>query len=407
MCLVVLFLYVFMRNRVSAYKVQVMIKDCLHDSEENMTTANIAPAKTVFPIIDTNLKKSDLLEKGAFSSMYKGILFLGNRKAQVTVAIQEFNHHHLSKFSNQLSKEANIIGSLNHPYVLRLLAISLTSDITMVTQFMPLGDLLQYLRKYNTEIKPKTLITWSLQIAKGMQYLEKHGVVHQNLASRRVLVQSLNQVKVSYFGMTKFLSIEQLSSLNRGEYPFKWLSLETLKLDIFTHKSDVWSFGVVLWEILTLGQEPYVETSVADLLHSLKLGERLEQPESCSADLYSVLATCWTEEVTARPSFQELVDTLTRMVRDPTQFIFASRPEGTTTAPVPLPKNQYCEVDVVGEYGISTSSHSYVNVYKNTELSERESPFIPLPNNAYCNINSDYAKSSFEYVEIQSTCDSE
>lgn len=136
------------------------------------------------------------------------------------------------------------MASVDHPNLLRLLAVCMTSEMMLVTQLMPAGCLLHYVKQHRHNIGSKFLLSWCHQIAKGMAYLEEKRLVHRDLAARNVLLQPGNVVKITDFGLAKLLDVnEEVYKAGGGKMPIKWLALECIQHRIFTHKSDVWAFG--------------------------------------------------------------------------------------------------------------------------------------------------------------------
>merc|ERR1719450_1187542 len=159
------------------------------------------------------------------------------------------------------------------------LALCMTGQMMLVTQLMPLGCLLDYVRNNKDKIGSKPLLNWCTQIARGMTYLEEKRLVHRDLAARNVLVQTPSCVKITDFGLAKILdtNVDEYKATG-GKMPIKWLALECIQHKTFTHKSDVWAFGVTVWELLTYGARPYENTSARDVPDLLEKGERLPHP---------------------------------------------------------------------------------------------------------------------------------
>eukprot|EP00117_Sycon_ciliatum_P012051 scpid68300/ scgid3638/ Vascular endothelial growth factor receptor 1; Fms-like tyrosine kinase 1; Tyrosine-protein kinase FRT; Tyrosine-protein kinase receptor FLT; Vascular permeability factor receptor len=161
-------------------------------------------------------------------------------------------------------------------------------------------------------------ISFSHQIAAGMEYLSRYSVVHRDLAARNILLTESNTLKIADFGLARELTTFQgyYRHQNHNALPYMWMAPETLPVAenhgsmIFNELTDVWSYGVVLWEIATLGCTPYPTIATKDLLASISAGHRMEEPGDCPPNLYSVMETCWQVEPEKRPGFSELVDTL-------------------------------------------------------------------------------------------------
>ncbi|XP_073255027.1 tyrosine-protein kinase receptor Tie-1-like [Porites lutea] len=158
--------------------------------------------------------------------------------------------------------------------------------------------------------RTKQLFVFAWQIAKGMNHLAENNLVHRDLAARNVLVGHDNQIKVSDFGLMRQIYEDVRSSAKSKKLPVKWMAPEALYQGLYTTKSDVWSFGVVLWEMATLGGVPYPTLTNSELYRLLGTGYRMERPDMCSDDVYELMADCWKEEPRSRPSFYQLIEKL-------------------------------------------------------------------------------------------------
>jgi L1 cell adhesion molecule len=224
--------------------------------------------------------------------------------------------------NKEILEEAYIMASVEHQNLLQLLAVCMTSQMMLVTQLMPLGCLLDYVRNNRDKIGSKPLLNWCTQIARGMAYLEDKRLVHRDLAARNVLVQTPSCVKITDFGLAKLLDInEDEYKAAGGKMPIKWLALECIAQRVFTHKSDVWAFGVTVWELLTYGGRPYENVPARDVPDLLEKGERLPQPPICTIDVYMIMIKCWMLDAESRPGFKELAEEFAKMSRDPGRFL--------------------------------------------------------------------------------------
>jgi len=149
------------------------------------------------------------------------------------------------------------------------------------------------------------------QIVSGMRYLENCKILHRDLSARNILVAEGNKLKISDLGMSR--AVENYYSAKSQEIPIRWSAPEVLEYRKFSHASDVWSFGVCCWEILTNGKIPYNEYSNSEVVKEVLKGARLPQPTGCTDDLYKILLSCWQTEQTDRPTFERIYHVLAKI----------------------------------------------------------------------------------------------
>ncbi|GAB5567096.1 fibroblast growth factor receptor 4 isoform X1 [Prionailurus iriomotensis] len=159
------------------------------------------------------------------------------------------------------------------------------------------------------------LVSCAYQVARGMQYLESRKCIHRDLAARNVLVTEDNVMKIADFGLARGVHhIDYYKKTSNGRLPVKWMAPEALFDRVYTHQSDVWSFGILLWEIFTLGGSPYPGIPVEELFSLLREGHRMDRPPNCPPELYGLMRECWHAAPSQRPTFKQLVEALDKVL---------------------------------------------------------------------------------------------
>lgn len=290
---------------------------------EPLTPSGEAPNQAHLRILkETEFKKIKVLGSGAFGTVYKGLWIPEGEKVKIPVAIKELREATSPKANKEILDEAYVMASVDNPHVCRLLGICLTSTVQLITQLMPYGCLLDYVREHKDNIGSQYLLNWCVQIAKGMNYLEDRRLVHRDLAARNVLVKTPQHVKITDFGLAKLLGAEEKEyHAEGGKVPIKWMALESILHRIYTHQSDVWSYGVTVWELMTFGSKPYDGIPASEISSILEKGERLPQPPICTIDVYMIMVKCWMIDADSRPKFRELILEFSKMARDPQRYL--------------------------------------------------------------------------------------
>ncbi|KAL4217428.1 Receptor tyrosine-protein kinase erbB-2 [Mactra antiquata] len=290
---------------------------------EPLTPTDAKPDLSKLRLIrESELRRGGIIGSGAFGTVYKGFWIPDGENVKIPVAIKVLQEGTSPNQNQELLEEARVMTSVDHPCCIRILAVCMASQMMLITQLMPLGCLLDYIRKHKDNTGSKSLLNWCTQIARGMGYLEERGIVHRDLAARNVLVQSAGQVKITDFGLAKLLDYnEEEYHASGGKMPIKWLALECIQNRIFTHKSDVWSYGVTVWELFMYGARPYENVRAREIPDLLEKGERLPQPPICTIDVYMIMIKCWMLDADSRPSFAELAEEFAKMSRDPGRYL--------------------------------------------------------------------------------------
>uniref|UniRef100_A0A8C2HKY7 Receptor protein-tyrosine kinase n=1 Tax=Cyprinus carpio TaxID=7962 RepID=A0A8C2HKY7_CYPCA len=323
--IILLALLVFYLRRQKQHKRKETMRRILQEHElvEPLTPSGAVPNQAQMRILkETELKKLRVLGSGAFGTVYKGIWAPDGENIKIPVAIKVLRENTSPKANKEILDEAYVMAGVASPYVCRLLGICLTSTVQLVTQLMPYGCLLDYVRENQDRIGSQYLLNWCVQIAKGMSYLEEVRLVHRDLAARNVLVKNPNHVKITDFGLARLLDIDEKEyHADGGKVPIKWMALESILHRKFTHQSDVWSYGVTVWELMTFGMKPYDQIPAREIPDLLERGDRLPQPFNCTEDVYMIMVKCWMIDPDSRPRFKELVEEFSLMARDPARYV--------------------------------------------------------------------------------------
>ncbi|PRP88137.1 tyrosine-protein kinase Fer-like isoform 2 [Planoprotostelium fungivorum] len=252
----------------------------------------------VTDLILTDVKVQHIIGHGNFGNVYKG------NWNETEVALKSLKEE--GSTDSHWKEEIVLLKKLNHPNVVNLLGVYLHEDnYLMVLEYVSNGSLDNFLRKYNHELEDEGLISMCYDIVKGMMYLQSKGVIHRDLSARNVLVDASGQAKISDFGMSREHSHYEAKS---KVMPIRWSAPESIQFKLSTFESDVWSFGVLAWEIFSLGQVPYFELTANQDVIKYVINDRkiLSKPERCPEDIYNVLVKCWSYEPSDRPNFKQL-----------------------------------------------------------------------------------------------------
>ena len=222
------------------------------------------------------------------------------------VAVKKLNPGTIS--ANEFCKEISLTEQLRHPNLVQLYGVCTKEEpIYIITEFMKHGSLLLYLRDHGGRLlKLPQLLNIGAQVASGMAYLEQINYVHQDLAARNVLVSENLDYKVKSISMVRILSEDVYEAHTKEKFPIKWTAPEALLHHHFTIKSDVWSFGILLYELITYGCSPYPGMTNAQVSEALQTGYRMPCPMGCPEQLYEIMRECWRDDAPSRPTFESL-----------------------------------------------------------------------------------------------------
>uniref|UniRef100_H2ZQS0 receptor protein-tyrosine kinase n=1 Tax=Ciona savignyi TaxID=51511 RepID=H2ZQS0_CIOSA len=265
----------------------------------------------------------EVIGGGEFGEVCLGRMRSPNTKNETDVAIKTLKSGYSTQQKLDFLGEASIMGQFDHPNVIRLEGVVTKSQPHMIiTEFMENGSLDTFLRKRDGEFTVIQLVGILRNIAAGMKYLSDMGYVHRDLAARNILVNAQLICKVSDFGLSRVLeeSSDSTYTTRGGKIPIRWTAPEAITYRKFTSASDVWSYGIVMWEVMSYGERPYWGMSNQDVIHAVGTGYRLPAPMDCPQVQHKLMLDCWKKDRNERPKFGQVVASLDRMIREPEQL---------------------------------------------------------------------------------------
>ncbi|KAK6303944.1 tyrosine-protein kinase HCK [Coregonus clupeaformis] len=208
--------------------------------------------------------------------------------------------------------EANLMKALQHDKLVRLNAVVTKEEpIYIITEYMEKGSLLDFLKSdEGNRVQLPKLIDFSAQIAEGMAYIEQRNYIHRDLRAANILVSKALVCKIADFGLARIIEDNEYTAREGAKFPIKWTAPEAINYGSFTIKSDVWSFGILLTEIISYGRTPYPGMTNPEVIRSLERGYRMQRTDSCPQELYDVMLECWKNKPEDRPTFEYLQSVL-------------------------------------------------------------------------------------------------
>ncbi|XP_068443457.1 tyrosine-protein kinase Tec isoform X3 [Clinocottus analis] len=273
------------------------------------------PATAGFSSEKWEINPSELTFMKELGSGQFGVVRLGKWRAQHRVAIKAIREG--AMYEEDFIEEAKVMMRLCHPKLVQLYGVCLQRrPLLIVAEFMENGCLLNFLRQRRRTLTEAWLLSMCQDVCEGMEYLEAQNFLHRDLAARNCLVNEHKVVKVCDFGMTRYVLDNQYTSSSGAKFPVKWSPPEVLHYSKYSSKSDVWSFGVVMWEIYSEGRTPFESRSNLDVVNDITRGVRLYRPARASQTLFLIMYRCWHEKPDGRPSFSELLEEIRKLAEN-------------------------------------------------------------------------------------------
>lgn len=256
----------------------------------------------------------DELGEGAFGKVYKGELKM--KTGKIFVAVKSLKENASAKTQADFQREIELISELKHPNIICLLGVVMKQEpMCMLFEYMSEGDLHEFLISNSPEegkcLTHNQFLDTAIQIAQGMEYLSSNHYVHRDLAARNCLVSKDLVVKISDFGLSRDMySCDYYRVQSKSLLPVRWMPPDSILYGKFTTESDVWSYGVVLWEIYSYGLQPYYGYNNQEVINMIRSRKLLPCPDACPSYCYALMIECWAEQANRRPNFSEIVHRL-------------------------------------------------------------------------------------------------
>ncbi|XP_025110216.1 focal adhesion kinase 1-like isoform X6 [Pomacea canaliculata] len=252
------------------------------------------------------IKLLEILGEGQFGDVYKG-LFYDRDGVQVPVAVKTCKETSEESMTEKFLEEAYIMQQFDHPHIVKLIGIcSESRPVWIIMELAKHGEMRAYLQNNKPRLDLVMLIMYAYQLSTALSYLESKKFVHRDIAARNVLVSAHDVVKLGDFGLSRWVEEQSYYKASKGKLPIKWMAPESINFRRFTTASDVWMFGVCIWEILMYGVKPFQGVKNNDVIGKIEAGERLPLPVGCPPSLYNLMCVCWQYEPSKRPSFADL-----------------------------------------------------------------------------------------------------
>ncbi|XP_017568666.1 focal adhesion kinase 1 isoform X5 [Pygocentrus nattereri] len=263
------------------------------------------PSTRDYEIQRERIELGRCIGEGQFGDVHQGDYVCPESPA-LSVAIKTCKNSTSDSVREKFLQEALTMRQFDHPHIVKLIGVITENPVWIIMELCTLGELRSFLqvRKYSLDLA--SLILFSYQLSTALAYLESKRFVHRDIAARNVLVSSVDCVKLGDFGLSRYMEDSSYYKASKGKLPIKWMAPESINFRRFTSSSDVWMFGVCMWEILMYGIKPFQGVKNNDVIGRIENGERLAMPPNCPPTLYSLMTKCWAYDPSKRPRFNEL-----------------------------------------------------------------------------------------------------
>ncbi|KAM8960545.1 angiopoietin-1 receptor [Pelodytes ibericus] len=301
----------------------------------HLRKAKNSPDPVEYPVLEWHdIKFQDVIGEGNFGQVLKARIKKDGLR--MDAAIKRMKEYASKDDHRDFAGELEVLCKLgSHPNIINLLgACEHRGYLYLAIEYAPHGNLLDFLRKSRvletdpafaianstaSTLSSQQLLHFAADVARGMDYLSQKQFIHRDLAARNILVGENYVAKIADFGLSRGQEVYVKKTM--GRLPVRWMAIESLNYSVYTSNSDVWSFGVLLWEIVSLGGTPYCGMTCAELYEKLPQGYRLEKPLNCDDEVYDLMRQCWREKPYERPSFAKILVSLNRMLEERKTYV--------------------------------------------------------------------------------------
>ncbi|TMS18009.1 Focal adhesion kinase 1 [Larimichthys crocea] len=273
------------------------------------------PSTRDYEIQRDRIELGRCIGEGQFGDVHQGV-YNSPDKPALPVAIKTCKNCTSDSVREKFLQEALTMRQFDHPHIVKLIGVITENPVWIIMELCTLGELRSFLqvRKYSLDLA--TLILFAYQLSTALAYLESKRFVHRDIAARNVLVSSVDCVMLGDFGLSRYMEDSSYYKASKGKLPIKWMAPESINFRRFTSASDVWMFGVCMWEILMYGIKPFQGVKNNDVIGRIENGERLAMPPQCPPTLYSLMTKCWSYDPSKRPRFTELKTQLNTILEE-------------------------------------------------------------------------------------------